>query len=253
MKGREFELLGIPIWQGTKEEILDLIISGDEYLELFSINAEIAIGQAKDSKWRSLYLNNIYNLVDGYWVKKALEYKYKVSFEKLSGSDLIYDFCEIANHFQERIFFVGGEQSVADQALLNIREKYPDIFVEHYSPPFEKGENVSQKENLRVISKIQEFQPQYIIACLGAPKQELWLHQNKSVFVETGVKAVMGAGGSLDFVAGKVPRAPVYLQNIGLEWLYRLYKEPSRWKRQVSLIPFAIRASFEALLFRLRK
>ena len=253
MKNSMFDLLGIPVWQGKKFELLSLISSGGIYLEIFSINAEISIGQTGDVRWQSVYLNNSFNLADGHWIKKALEWKYEVPFEKLSGSDLIYDFCEIAHDLNKRVFFLGGEQSVADKAVLKLREKYPKMLVDQYSPPFEKGPDVSTEMNSLILSRVQDFQPDYIIVCLGCPKQEYWLQQNRQFLINHGVTAVMGAGGSLDFVAGKIPRAPKALQNLGFEWLYRLYREPSRWKRQIKLIPFAIKASIEVIMFRLQR
>jgi len=236
MSNRHHKLLGLPVWQGNKSTLKNLILSEAEYLELFSINAEICIGQRNNDLWHKILSENKMNLIDGQWAKKILEWKYNERFEKLSGSDLIYDFCELAQRNNKKIFFLGASQQVADKAILNLRDKYTGIPCFSYSPPFE-GKSISREVTMIILAKIKEFQPNYLIACLGAPKQEIWLYQNRGSLRKIGVEVVMGAGGSLDFVSGILPRAPLWVQKTGFEWLYRLYKEPWRWRRQLNSIP----------------
>ncbi|WP_258171220.1 WecB/TagA/CpsF family glycosyltransferase [Paenibacillus sp. R14(2021)] len=96
-------------------------------------------------------------------------------------------------------------------------------------------------EDERIVSDIQSLRPDLLIVALGAPKAERWIHAYKDRLQAT---VAMGVGGSLDILAGKVKRAPRLWQQLHAEWLYRLLHQPSRWRRQLILPRFAIRAIF---------
>ena len=91
------------------------------------------------------------------------------------------------------------------------------------------------QDDAPIIEEINALQPDLLLVCLGAPKQELWMHRNRPV-LKVGLMA--GLGGSLDVFAGTVKRAPVFFQKFGLEWFYRLVKEPWRFKRMMKLPKF---------------
>lgn len=101
--------------------------------------------------------------------------------------------------------------------------------------------NVTQptsQEKEQLIKTIQTLKPDVIFVAFGAPHQEEWVIENKKVLEAAGVRLVMVVGGAFDMLLGKVQRAPKWMQRVGLEWLFRLYQEPWRWRRQTSLLHF---------------
>ena len=102
-------------------------------------------------------------------------------------------------------------------------------------------------ENKELIEHIRNLRPEILFVALGAPYQEKWIFDNKKELSDNGVRLAMAVGGSFDMLLGKVKRAPKWMQRIGLEWLFRLYKEPWRWRRQVNLLVFLKMVIQEAL------
>ena len=150
--------------------------------------------------------------------------------EKLSGSDLFPLFCDY-HKFNEkvRIFLLGGRQGVARCAQLRINSRIGrEIVVGEYSPPL--GFEQDPQECQRIISAIEQSSANVVAVCLGAPKQEQWIADNCDRL--PSVDIFMAVGAVVDFEAGTQKRAPRYLSQIGLEWLYRLIREPRRlWRR----------------------
>jgi len=162
----------------------------------------------------------------------------KFNYEKLAGSDMIYDFCEFAKKHNYKIFFLGGKIANNKIAVEKIREQY-DITIIGYSPDFEDYP-FSDKFNSSCLEKIVAFKPDILFVGFGAPKQEYWIDDHIALLSEIGVKYAIGCGGTFDFVSQKIKRAPVFIQKIGLEGVYRLFQEPSkmRWKRLVDSCKF---------------
>lgn len=103
---------------------------------------------------------------------------------------------------------------------------------------FEQVSEATSLENKSILQAVDRLKPSVVLVAFGAPWQEEWLLENKSILATNNVKIAMVVGGAIDFLTGKVPRAPKYIQKIGLEWLFRLFKQPWRWKRQVKLLEF---------------
>lgn len=101
--------------------------------------------------------------------------------------------------------------------------------------------NVTQQttaEKKDLFTVIKKLQPEVVFVALGAPHQENWIIENKSLLESSGIRLAMAVGGTFDMLLGKVTRAPKWMQKIGLEWLFRLYQEPWRWRRQAKLMQF---------------
>lgn len=138
----------------------------------------------------------------------------------------------------ERVFFYGGAPGVAEAAAQALSEKYGAINIVGTQHGFINGAEVEKlKESLI------ELQPQLIFVGLGVPRQELWIAQNRFLCPQA---TWIGVGGSLDVWSGIKSRAPAILANNHLEWLYRLYQEPWRWRRMLALPAFA----FKAIVYR---
>ena len=148
--------------------------------------------------------------------------------EKISGSDLFPKLCEMAALKNYTMFFLGAAEGIAAKAADNLSRRYPGLrVVGTYSPPygFEKDEEELQK----IIRLIREAAPQILIVGLGCPKQELFILNHKD---ELGVPISLGLGASLDFEAGNIKRAPAWMANHGLEWLFRITQDPKRMAKR---------------------
>lgn len=108
----------------------------------------------------------------------------------------------------------------------------------HWSPGYEQVSAPTPDEERNLEKVLFSLKPDIIFVCYGAPHQELWLAQHEQLLESAGVSVAMVAGGTFDVLTGKLERPPGWMTRSGLEWLYRLYQEPWRWKRQLSLITF---------------
>ena len=144
--------------------------------------------------------------------------------EKISGSDLFPKLCAMAAEKGYKMFFLGAAEGVAAKAAENLKIRYPGLqIVGTYSPPVGFENNPKEIEGIR--NMILDTSPDILILALGTPKQELYiLHHRESL----GVPLSLGLGASLDFEAGNVRRAPKWMADHGLEWLFRITQDPKR-------------------------
>ena len=143
--------------------------------------------------------------------------------ERVAGSDLVYDLCEHAARLGRSVYLLGGGEGIADEAARKLRALYPDLKIAGTACPL-PGSLVG--EGCRgVIAAVKAAGPDLLMVALGQPKGELWLAEHLD---ELGVPACVQVGATLDFVAGRVARAPRLLQKLGLEWAFRIYTDPAR-------------------------
>lgn len=184
-----------------------------------------------NTEFKDIINDSTISIIDGkplIWLAKI--YKKKLKY-KISGSDLIYPVLELCNDNNYSILIVGGKEEVAAQACVNIKNKYKNIrFAKYYAPKFGFEKNdVLIKETIKNINIINA---NVVLLCLGAPKQELFYNSNKN-FLANSIYICSGA--TVDFLANSIKRAPKWMSNCGLEWLYRLLKEPKRLFRRYLL------------------
>ncbi|MBT8849092.1 acetyl-mannosamine transferase [Lactobacillus delbrueckii subsp. bulgaricus] len=144
--------------------------------------------------------------------------------EKISGSDLFPLLCERAAKKGYKMFFLGAAEGVAAKAAKNLENRYPGLDVcGVYSPPYGFENDGSEMD--KITKMIKDAAPQILIVGLGAPKQEKFIYHNRE---RLGVPVSLGLGASLDFEAGQIKRAPKWMADHGLEWLYRITQDPKR-------------------------
>ncbi len=148
--------------------------------------------------------------------------------EKISGSDLFPRLCELAAGKGYRMFFLGAAEGVAAKAASNLSRRFAGLNVAGtYSPPFGFEKDPDEAEKIK--DMIQSAKPHILIVGLGCPKQELFILHNRE---KLGVPVSLGLGASLDFEAGTVRRAPRWMADHGLEWLFRITQDPKRMAKR---------------------
>jgi N-acetylglucosaminyldiphosphoundecaprenol N-acetyl-beta-D-mannosaminyltransferase len=186
-------------------------------------------------------------LLDGkplVWAARYLGFSHS---ERVTGPDLIDACAELSSTEGHRIFFLGGADGVAAEAKTLIEQRYPGVVIcGAYSPP-PADYPLPREIDDEIVMRIRDAQPDILFVAFGCPKQELWIRDHAD---QLGVTIAAGIGGSFNFITGSTPRAPRLMQNMGLEWVYRLYLEPKRlWRRYLCAdLPLVLKlAALEAL------
>ena len=191
-----------------------------------------------DKEFAEIYSNADLILADGkplIWISKLLKKPIK---EKISGSDFFPRMCNMRADKGYSIFILGAAEGVADKAAENLCNKFNGLKIAGtYSPPF--GFEKDEKELEKINSIVKGAFPDVLAVSLGSPKGEKFLYRH---LAEYEVSLGISIGATIDFEAGNVKRAPKWMSEIGLEWLFRITQEPKRlikryWNDAVKIIP----------------
>lgn len=144
--------------------------------------------------------------------------------QRVTGSDLLFKIVKQSQENHWRIYLLGAAPGVADMAISKLEKKYPGCI---FAGSFPGTPAVTHEDEL--CERINASEPDILFVAYGSPAQEEWIHRNLGKL--NTVKVALGIGGAIDFAAGKAKRAPKFIQNIGLEWLWRLFRQPKRIKR----------------------
>lgn len=211
----------------TMDETLDAIdslIKEDNCSYVVTPNVDHIVQLERDEELKRVYENASLILTDGkplIWISNW--YKTPIK-EKISGSDLFPRVCDLAAKKGYTMYLLGAAEGVAAKAANNLMNKYKGLnIVGAYSPPF--GFEKDKAELKKIESQIQDVHPDILIVGLGCPKQEKYMYHHCK---ELGVPISFGLGASIDFEAGNIKRAPKWMSEHGLEWLYRITQDPKR-------------------------
>lgn len=193
---------------------------------IVTVNAQIIV-LANENQRLLKFINRNYATVDGEIPLKVAKILYPDfrNVIKLSGSDIIYDFCDYAKKNDLKLFFLGGKEGSVRNAVENVRKKYA-IKVDGFSPEFEDYP-FSDKFIKECQNSIREFKPDILFVGFGAGKQEYFMDDNQDFLETCKVQYAIGSGGTVDFISGSVKRAPKWISKIGLEGFYRFFQEMS--------------------------
>lgn len=226
------KILGIKIDAITKDIFKKQIIKFLEtknFYHLATVNPEFLVDAQTNTEFKNILNNTDLNLIDGFGLQLAYFFKFKKLPDRLPGVDMVDLIFSICAEKGFSVFLLGGKNKSALIAKNNIIKKYPKIKIYACEGGnIEKVNGVWQEAN-NIISEINLAKPDVLLVGLGHPKQELWIADHKAKL--TSIKIAMGVGGTFDYLSHRIKRAPLFYQRLGLEWLYRLYQEPWRWRR----------------------
>ncbi|HZJ76619.1 MAG TPA: WecB/TagA/CpsF family glycosyltransferase [Oscillospiraceae bacterium] len=204
--------------------------------EVYTPNPEIVMLAQEDGELFKILNNADLVLADGIGLIIASKLKGLRLKHRVTGVDTMDKLLQYCEKNQKSFFMFGGKPGIAELACRNIKAKYKNIKVAGCHHGY-----FDTKDETRIINKINNAKPDILFVCLGAPKQEKWINRNKD---KLNCKLAMGVGGSVDVYAGVAKRAPVIFRKLGLEWFYRLLKEPWRFKRMLVLPKFLVKFVF---------
>ena len=224
---RRIPLMGIEVDNVTLEEAVERVgYLAKSTLSSYVVtpNVDHIVRLQTDGKLKKAYDGASLVLADGMpliWISKLYRTPIK---EKVSGSDLFPKLCEFARDNNLSMFFLGAAEGVAERAKENLQQRFPGLDIcGCFSPEYGFEKDPDKVEE--VLSIVRKASPDILIVALGCPKQEVLMSEHCS---EMGVPVSLGLGASLDFEAGQSKRAPKWMQQHGLEWLYRMCAEPKR-------------------------
>jgi N-acetylglucosaminyldiphosphoundecaprenol N-acetyl-beta-D-mannosaminyltransferase len=236
---------GVPVDRVTAAGALDRIeelVRAARGGAVFTPNVDHVVLASRDPELARAYAAVDLSLADGMpivWASRLLGAPLP---EKVSGSDLVLPLVERAARRGWRVYLLGGAPGVAAQAAERLQARFPDLLLAGADAP---RVTLAERdaEGDAALARLAAARPELVLVALGAPKQELWIHRNRAALAPA---VAVGVGASLDFVAGRVRRAPRWMSRTGLEWLWRLGREPRRlWRRYLVQDP-----AFAAILWR---
>ncbi|MHB1393724.1 MAG: WecB/TagA/CpsF family glycosyltransferase [Clostridia bacterium] len=235
------EIVGVEIDKVNMDEAVGMLT---EYLGMdmcsmvFTPNSEILLDAVKDREFEGILNSGQLVVPDGIGVVIASRFYGTPVKERVAGYDLMLRLMETADSQGRSIYLLGGKEGVAEEAAIKLTESYSGLKIAGTRNGYFESD-----EEEKIIEDINSRNVDILLVALGAPKQERFIYNHRE---ELKVKIAMGLGGSLDTLAGRTKRAPVFYQKAGLEWFYRLIKEPKRFMRIMRLPKFIILAFIDA-------
>ena len=227
------DILGVRVDNITQAEALDRIegfIGDGRIHQVATVNPEFVVIAQEDHEFRAILAGADLALPDGVGLLLASHILGTPLRERVAGSDLVYPLAQRAAQRGHRVFLLGAAPGIAGMAARRLQDLYPGLIVAGAY-----AGSAGPEGDEEAVSRIRAVSPQVLLVAYGAPAQDRWIHRNRA---RLEVPVCIGVGGALDFISGKIPRAPVWMRQVGIEWLFRLFQEPWRWRRMLRLPRF---------------
>ena len=217
---------------GALSRIESFIAVGGRHL-VATVNPEFVMRAGDDRKFAHVLESADLCLADGSGVVWAARRQGCRLSEPVTGTDLIPRLAALCAQRSFRLFLLGAAPGVADELARRLTDQHPELQVAAHSGSPDPADD---DETLR---RIEAFRPQVLLVAYGAPRQELWIDRLGDRL--PAVAVAIGVGGAFDYLTGRVPRAPLWMRRVGMEWLFRLARQPWRIRRMAVLPVYALR------------
>lgn len=236
------KIFGVEIFNIDNQEcenILRDFLKTEGLKKIYTPNTEIVMAAKRDEELRHLINSGDLILADGIGLIYASKMRKKPLKERVTGFDTSIKLLELADEMGLNLYFLGGKEGVAEDAANSVNEKYKNLHVAGYHNGYfnSRIDGETSPEEKKIIEEINSKDIDIIFVGFGFPRQEKWIDEFKD---DLKAKVIIGNGGVLDILSGRANRAPEIFIKLGLEWLYRLIKNPSRIKRQIDLPKFLL-------------
>ena len=238
------EILGCRLDVLDKSEATDRImhfVRERTGAQIVTLGTEMVVYAQNDPAFREVVNHSALSLCDTVGLLQAARRRGAALRERVTGVELVEHLCAIAAREKISVFFLGGAEGVADDAAAILEARFPGLHVAGTRHGF-----FSLEEEGAIAQEIRASGAELLFVGLGSPRQEMWIARNLQA---TGCGAAIGIGGSFDVLSGRIPRAPEVWRRLGLEWFYRLVREPSRFRRQLALPYFVWLVALDHLGF----
>ncbi len=195
--------------------------------QVVTLGTEMVVHAQKDERFRDVVNASALSLCDTVGVLSVARRRGATLHERVTGVELVERLCAQSAREGLPVYFLGGAEGAAADAAAIMEARFPGLVVAGTRNGFFADDEIAG-----VVDEIRASGAKLLFVGMGSPRQELWLAEHLR---EAGVGAAVGVGGSFDVLGGRVTRAPRFMRRLGLEWLYRLVKEPHRWRRQLAL------------------
>lgn len=193
--------------------------------KIFFVNTDCLNQAASNPQYFSALRQGDYVFGDGTGVRWASKWQKTPIVDNVNGTDMLPLLCTLCQNKDLKLFLLGGAAGVAETMKAELQKVYPRLNVVGTKDGFFNHET----ESLDVVREINEKSPHILLVAFGAPRQELWIDR---YFSDLEVPVIIGVGGLFDFFSGRIPRAPLWVRKIGMEWIFRLIQEPRRLARR---------------------
>lgn len=229
------KILGVRVDDLNFNEVMAKIASflkQKKLAQIVTVNPEFILTAQKDRQFRLILNKAALSIPDGAGLQLAAKILGQKIGPRITGVDLTWEIAKFAVEKEYRLFLLGAKEGIAKKAAQRLKLIYPHLQIvgTYAGYPHEKG----------LTEKINQSKADILLVAFGAPKQDKFIYENRS---RLKVKVAMGVGGTFDYIAGVLPRAPKFLRKLGLEWLFRLVIEPKRIGRifrAVVIFPLAV-------------
>lgn len=231
-------LLGTAIKKQSKTNILEkvekYIHNPYSFFHIVSLNPENIMIGVHDEEFRNILSEGDIQLIDGAGVALGCAFLGIETGERVAGSDFMEIMLKYLDRSSLRVLLLGGRSNLAEELAKCYQQKYPQMQFSGMEG-FRNVRKPSATEMEHIFTYVADYKPQIVFSAFGSPDQEEFFSRHKREFA--GI-ICMGVGGGFDFAVGNISRAPVLMRKIGLEWLFRLVREPWRWRRQLRIWQF---------------
>ncbi len=231
-------ILGVHVNKYTMEEAVEKassLMKTENLSMIFTPNSEIILYASNNPEFAEVLNKGDMVIPDGIGVVYGAKILKNPIKERVAGYDLVCNLLPIMAEKGQSVYLLGAKPGVAEKAAETLLAKHPGLVIAGTHDGYFKDDE-------EVIADINKCVPDFLMVCLGFPKQENWIYNNRE---KLNAKLAIGAGGCLDVFAGTVQRAPEFYCNHGIEWLYRLVKQPTRFVRMLSLPKFGLKVLFK--------
>jgi N-acetylglucosaminyldiphosphoundecaprenol N-acetyl-beta-D-mannosaminyltransferase len=239
-----YEILGVRVHHISKAQsvaVLDFMIRNGSPHQVVTVNPEFVIQALYNPAFREILNAASLSIPDGIGIVAAARLKGIRNVERVAGVDTVESLATLAAKKGYRFFLLGSAPGVAERAAAVLRRRNPGIDI---GGTFSGSPCIEDQEE--IVNRVKSAQPDILLVAYGSPAQEMWISRNLR---HLNVPVSIGVGGTLDFIAGEIPRAPLWMRRAGFEWLFRLIVQPSRWRRMLAHPRFA----FNVLKSRVRE
>jgi len=225
-------ILGVNISDLDKravKEQLRSFLGSDKQHYVVTPNPEFVVAAQEDEDFREIINNADLSIADGVGLQYAARYLGQPAPPRITGNDLMQMLAGICAETGKSMYLLGGSDRVAEKSASILKGQYPTLKVKASAGGSISIADGEWQMDSQVLREIINYQPAVLFVAFGHGKQEKWIIS----FLEhlPSVRIAAGIGGAFDYLSGNLPRAPKFVRKLGLEWLYRLIKEPKRIKR----------------------